>query len=137
MVDDPNGTVICDPPSCTGCGASLVGAPVSGVRRHQVFDAPSPPRPHVAEHRVVTRTCGGCGTGTVGDAPAGTAGRVRYGPGLAARAAWLICAHHLPVRRAGRVLAALLAPAVSTGWVAAVRGRAARSKPRSYPMPRS
>lgn len=55
-------------------------------------------------------------------------GRVRagYGPGLLARAAWLVCAQHLPVRRAGAVLGALVSAQVSTGWVGSVRGRAAR-----------
>ncbi|EIV92325.1 hypothetical protein [Frankia sp. QA3] len=44
---------------------------------------------------------------TPGVTPAGVTGRVGYGPGLLARAAWLVCAHHLPVRRAARVLTAL------------------------------
>ncbi|MGW3626440.1 IS66 family transposase [Streptomyces sp. NPDC000880] len=51
---------------------------------------------------------------------------MQYGPILMARAAWLVCAHHLPVRRAASVLAALLGSVVSAGWVAALRGKAAR-----------
>ncbi len=127
MVDDPDETVTLDPASCADCGESLAGAPVFAVRRHQVFDTPPPPpRPHVTEYRVVARTCACCGATAPGVTPAGVTGRVCYGPGLVARAAWLVCAHHLPVRRAGRVLAALLGAAVSTGWVATARGRAAR-----------
>jgi transposase len=127
MVDDPDETVTLDPPACADCGGSLAGAPVFAVRRHQVFDVPPPPpRPRVTEYRVVARTCPCCGGTTAGDTPAGVTGRVGYGPGLLARAAWLVCAHHLPVRRAGQVLAALLGAAVSPGWVATVRGRAAR-----------
>jgi transposase len=80
----------------------------------------------VTEYRIVSRTCTGCGTTTVGDVPAWARGRVQYGPKLMARAAWLVCAHHLPVRRAASVLAALLGSAVSAGWVAALRGKAAR-----------
>ena len=136
MVDDPDQTVVYDPPACAGCGASLVGAPVSGVRRHRVFDVPPPPRPQVTEHRVLVRACPCCGTTTAGDTTTtagdtvstgpGSGGLVWYGPGLLVRAAWLVCAHHLPVRRAAAILARLWGAAVSTGWVAAVRGRAAR-----------
>ena len=53
-------------------------------------------------------------------------GRVQYGPRLPARAAWLVCAHHVPVRRAADILSALLGAPVSTGWVADVRARAAQ-----------
>ena len=49
----------------------MTGAPwsgdaeVFGVCRRQVFDVPPPPpRPYVTEHRVQSRTCGGCGTVT-------------------------------------------------------------------------
>ena len=83
-------------------------------------------RPHVVEHRVVARTCGACGTTTEGPTGGVPAGRVQYGPGVGARAAWLTSAHFLPVRRARSVLNALCGLAVSDGWVAGVRGRAAR-----------
>jgi len=39
---------------------------------------------------------------------------------------WLTCAHFLPVRRARRVLNALVGFAVSDGWVAGLRAQAAR-----------
>lgn len=126
LVDDPDVTIRREPACCGGCGAGLAGAPVFDERRHQVFDAPEPaPRPRVTEYRVVAKTCTGCGATTVGDVPAWARGRVQYGPGLWARAAWLLCAHHLPARRAASVLAAVLGAQVSTGWVASVRGRAA------------
>jgi len=127
LVDDPDETVVHEPPACRGCGNPLHGAEVSGVRRHQVLDVPpAPPRPHVVEHRVVARTCGACGTTTEGPTGGVPAGRVQYGPGVGARAAWLTSAHFLPVRRARSVLNALCGLAVSDGWVAGVRGRAAR-----------
>src|SRR5206468_7078942 len=92
-----------------------------------VFDVPPPPpRPYVTEHRVQSRTCGGCGTVTEATVPGFVSGRVQYGPGVKARAAWLTCAHFLPVRRARRVVNALLGFAVSDGWVAGLRAQAAR-----------
>src|SRR6266566_6330468 len=127
LVDNPDDTVTHTPPVCAGCGQDLAGAEIFGVCRHQVFDVPPPPpRPYVTEHRVQSRTCGGCGTVTEARAPGFASGRVQYGPGVKARAAWLTCAHFLPVRRARRGLNALLGVAVSDGWVAGLRAQAAR-----------
>lgn len=65
--------------------------------------------------------------------PAGHAGTlaapgspVRIGPETVARAALLTCAHYLPVGRARDLLEALTAIDVSTGFLAGIRGRAAR-----------
>ena len=111
---------------CACCGEGLRDAEIFGVRRHQVFDVPPPPpRPYVTEHRVQSRTCGGCGTVTEATVAGFVSGRVQYGPGVKARAAWLTCAHFLPVRRARRVVNALLGFAVSDGWVAGLRAQAA------------
>ncbi|WP_239406209.1 IS66 family transposase, partial [Frankia sp. Cj3] len=127
MVTDPDEVVVIDPPTCADCGESLADAPVFATRRQQVLDAPPPPpRPHVTEYRVLARTCPCCGKTTASASPPGVTGRLGYGPGMLARAAWLVCAHHLPVRRARAILATMLGAAVSTGWVASVRGRAAR-----------
>lgn len=51
---------------------------------------------------------------------------VRIGPEAVARAALLTCGHYLPVGRARELLEALTAIDVSTGFVASIRGRAAR-----------
>lgn len=51
---------------------------------------------------------------------------VRIGPETLARAALLTCGHFLPVGRARALLEALTGVNVSTGWLAGVRGRAAR-----------
>ncbi len=109
LIDDPDDTITHIPPVCAGCGDGLVDAEVFGVCRRQVVDLPPPPpRPYVTEHRVQSRACRGCGTVTEASAPAVASGRVQYGPRVKARAAWLTCAHFLPVRRARRVLNALL-----------------------------
>ena len=71
LVDDPDDTITHIPPVCAGCGEDLADAEVFGVCRRQVFDVPPPPpRPYVIEHRVQSRTCGGCGTVTEATAPA-------------------------------------------------------------------
>ena len=127
LLDDPDDTITHTPPVCAGCGDALADAEIFGVCRHQVFDlAPPPPRPHVTEHRVQSRTCRGCGTVTEATAPGVASGRVQYGPAVTARAAWLTCAQFLPVRRARQVLNALLGFTVSDGWVAGLRAQAAR-----------
>jgi transposase len=51
---------------------------------------------------------------------------VRIGPETLARAALLTCAHYLPVGRARDLLEKLCAIDVSTGFLAGIRGRAAR-----------
>ncbi|MGH3620665.1 MAG: DUF6444 domain-containing protein [Sciscionella sp.] len=127
LVDNPDDTITHTPPVCAGCENDLADAEIFGVCRHQVFDIPPPPpRPYVTEHRAQSRTCGGCRTTTEATVPGVASGRVHYGPGVKARAAWLTCAHVLPVRRARRVLTALLGFTVSDGWVAGLRAQAAR-----------
>ena len=57
---------------------------------------------------------------------------VRIGPEVCARAALLTCAHYLPVGRARDLLQALTAIDVSTGFLAGIRGRAARRLERKF-----
>jgi transposase len=122
----PDEIVECAPACCAGCGADLADAPVYGLARHQVVDVPpAPPKAHVTEYRVQSRACAGCGTVTGGSAPDAAAGRVAYGAGIRARAVWLTCGMFLPVRRAARVLGALVGMPVSTGFTASVRAQAA------------
>jgi transposase len=61
-----------------------------------------------------------------GAAPPGAPARAQYGPAVLAAAAALTCAHYLPVGRAAALLATLAGIGVSVGFVAGVRGRAAR-----------
>ncbi len=126
LVADPDEVITVDPGCCGECGADLAGAPVIGVQRRQVSDVRPPPPPWVTEYRLVTRACPGCARAVTAPAPALAPARAQYGPGVLARAAELTCAHYLPVGRAAALMGSLLGVEVSTGFMAGVRGRAAR-----------
>jgi transposase len=124
QVDDPDEVVEHRALRCAGCRADLAGAEVVGVARRQVFDLP-PVRLQVTEHRLAACRCV-CGMVTAAPAPVGVGAPAQYGSGVAAVAAYLMVAHHVPVNRAARVLADLCGAPVSTGWVGAQVRRAAR-----------
>jgi transposase len=125
LVDDPDDTIECPPAACRGCGADLAPAPVTAQRRHQVTDiAPAPP-PKVTEYLAQAKECAGCGTVTAGELPAHVRARASYGQETCAQAANLAVGHHVPVYRATLLLCQLAGIAVSTGWMAGIRGRAA------------
>ncbi len=69
--------------------------------------------------------CCGCGTVTAGELPAHVRARASYGPETCAQAANLTAGHYIPVYRATLLLCQLAGIAVSTGWMAGIRGRAA------------
>ncbi|MHB1430924.1 MAG: IS66 family transposase [Streptosporangiaceae bacterium] len=125
QVPDPGETIVCAPAACSGCGADLAAAAVSGVQKLQVFDITPPPPPQVTEYQVQARECGRCGAVTAGQAPAGVTGRAQYGPEVHARAANLASAHHIPVARAAQLMGDLAGVGVSAGFMAGVRGKAA------------
>jgi transposase len=124
QVDDPDEVVEHRPATCGGCRRGLVGAPVVGVARRQVFDLPAV-RVRVVEHRLLACRCAGCGTVTAGTAPPAVAAPVQYGPGLAATAVYLMVAHHVPVERTAQILADLLGMGVSVGYLAGLLPRTA------------
>ena len=113
------------PAACCGCGAGLAGAPVTAQRRHQVTDIVPAPEPRVTEYVAQAKECGGCGTVTEGELPAHVRARASFGPETCAQAANLTAGHHIPVYRATLLLCQLAGIAVSTGWMAGIRGRAA------------
>jgi transposase len=135
LVDDPGEVITCDPGCCAGCGADLSGAPVVGVQRRQVVEVGPPPAPRVTEYRIVTRACAACGATATATPPGCPPARVQYGPTVLARAAELVCAHYLPVARAARLMRSMLGVAVSVGFTASVRGRAARMLEQTF-LPR-
>ncbi len=125
LVDDPDEIIACPPAACCGCGADLASAPVTAQRRHQVTDIEPAPAPKVTGYVARARECAGCGTVTAGELPADVRARASYGPETCAQAANLVSGHHIPVHRTTLLLCQLAGIAVSTGWMAGVRGKAA------------
>jgi transposase len=125
LVDDPDETIGCPPAVCCGCGADLAGAPVTAQRRHQVTDIEPAPAPKIIEYVAQAKECAGCGTVTAGELPAHVRARASYGPETCAQAANLVSGHHIPIYRATLLLCQLAGIAVSTGWMAGIRGKAA------------
>jgi transposase len=125
LVDDPDESIDCPPAVCCGCGADLAGAPVTAWRRHQVTDIAPAPAPRVTEYVAQAKECAGCGAVSAGEPPAHVRARASYGPETCAQAANLVSGHHIPVYRATLLLCQLAGIAVSTGWMAGIRGRAA------------
>ena len=109
LVDDPDERFEFPPAACCGCGTGLAGEPVLAQRRHQVTDIAPAPAPKVTE----------------GELPAHVRARASFGPETCAQAANLTAGHYIPVYRATLPLCQLAGVAVSTGWMAEVRGRAA------------
>jgi len=125
LADDPDERLEFPPAACRGCGAALAGEPVLAGRRHQVTDiAPAPP-PKVTEYVAQAKACPCCGTVSEGELPGHVRARASYGPEVHAQAANLACGHHVPVARAAVLLGQLGGVAVSSGWMAGIRGKAA------------
>jgi transposase len=138
LVDDADETLEIRPDRCQRCDTSLDGAEESARQRRQVVDARPAPPPKVTEYQRVSKVCPCCGAVTTpgwddaavpaehAETVAAPGSPVRIGPQTLARAALLTCAHHLPVGRARDLLEALASISVSTGFLAGIRGRAAR-----------
>ncbi len=125
LAADPDERFAFPPAASCGCGAGLAGAPVLAQRRHQVTDIAPAPAPKVTEYVAQAKECPGCGTVTEGELPAHVRARASFGPETCAQAANLTAGHHIPVYRSTLLLCQLAGIAVSTGWMAGIRGRAA------------
>lgn len=125
LSDHPDEIIECAAAACGRCGADLGGQPAARVRRQQVWDIIAPPPPRVTEYRIFTKVCPCCRALTAGPVPAQLTGRVCYGPLALAVAANLVVGHHVPVARAAVLLRQVTGIAVSTGWMAGIRGKAA------------
>jgi transposase len=138
LIDDADDTLEIAPDRCQRCDTSLDGANECGRQRRQVVDVGAAPPPKVTEYQRISKTCPCCGAVTTpgwddkavpvehADIVAAPGSPVRIGPEALARAALLTCAHYLPVGRARDLLHALTTIDVSTGFLAGIRGRAAR-----------
>jgi transposase len=138
LIDDPDERVQILPDRCGACAASLRGVDEHSRQRRQIVDIQPAPPPTVTEYQRVSKMCPCCGTVTTpgwdGAAVpvehrgivAAVGSPVRIGPETLARAALLTCAHYLPIGRARELLEKLCAIDVSTGFLAGIRGRAAR-----------
>jgi transposase len=123
LVADPNARCRHEPGPCTGCGASLAGAPEVGMERRQVFDLP-PMTVQVTEHQLIARRCT-CGTTTCGAAPEGVSAPVQYGPRITAIVVYLYVGQFLSKKRTAQALAELFGTPVSDATVASMTTRAA------------
>jgi len=120
------------------CAASLAGAGEHSRVRRQIIDIQPAPPPRVTEYQRISKVCPCCGVVTTpgwddeavpvehAEIVAAAGSPVRIGPETLARAALLTCAHYLPVGRARDLLQMLTAIDVSSGFLAGIRGRAAR-----------
>ena len=125
LVDHPDERLFYPPAACRECGADLAAEPVAAQRRHQVTDIEPAPAPKVTEHVAQAKACPCCGTVTEGELPSRVRARASFGPETCAQAANLVCGHHIPIWRSTLVLCQLAGAAVSTGWMAGIRGKAA------------
>ncbi|MGH3503818.1 MAG: IS66 family transposase [Nocardioidaceae bacterium] len=144
LIDDPDEWLIIEPDRCRACDAWLAEAVEHRRQRRQVVDVVPPPPPTVTEYQRVSKVCPCCGAATTpgwddGAVPACHAeivaapgSPVRIGPEAVARAALLTCGHYLPVGRARDLLETLTAIDVSTGFLAGIRGRAARRLEKTF-----
>ena len=125
LVGDPDERLFFPPAQCRGCGEPLGGEPAAAQRRHQVTDVAPAPAPRVTEYVAQAKACPCCGEVTEGEMPAHVRARASFGPEAHAQAANLVIGHHVPVYRATLLLCELAGIAVSTGWMASVRRKAA------------
>jgi transposase len=143
LIDDAEDTLEIAPGRCRRCDASLQGAQECRRQRRQVIDVRPAPPPKVTEYQRISKVCRCCGAVTTpgwdaavpvehAEIVAAVGSPVRIGPEAVARAALLTCAHYLPVGRAREVLEALTAIDVSTGFLAGIRGRAARRLEKTF-----
>ena len=123
LTDHPDHVIRHEPGCCSGCGAGLDQAPVTGMERRQVTEIP-PVRAEVTEHQMIERQCG-CGTRTKADAPAGVNAPVQYGPRASALATYLWHGQFLSRDRVCAALADMFGCSPSPSVIAAMAGKIA------------
>lgn len=123
QVPDPDQVVVHEPVACSGCGSSLLDAPVVGIQRRQVFELP-PIMLETTEHQLVARRCA-CGVKTVAVAPAGVNAPAQYGPVLKAVGTYLLSAQYLPLGRTAQLFSEIFGLCISQGTLVRWRAEAA------------
>jgi transposase len=144
LLDNADDTLEIQPDRCRRCDTSLDGAEECGRQRRQVVDVSPAPPPTVTQYQRISKVCRCCGAVTTpgwddeavpvehADTVAAPGSPVRIGPETVARAALLTCARYLPIGRARDLLEALTTIDVSTGFLAGIRGRAARRLEKTF-----
>jgi transposase len=126
QVAEPDQRVQHAPTQCVACGTALrevIGR--LGAERRQVCELPPLPLV-VTEHRVVSKTCPGCGQENAGAFPDGLPSGARYGAGVQSLLTALNQEHLVPSERSCQIVADLCGQPVSEGTVqAAINGCAA------------
>jgi transposase len=125
LIDDPGERFWYPPAVCSGCGTDLAAGPVTAQRRYQVTGIEPAPAPEVTGYVAQARECPCCGTVTEGELPPQVRARAGYGPETHAQAANLTCGHRILVWRPALLVCQLAGIAVSAGWMAGIRGKAA------------
>ena len=100
--------------SCSGCGCSLISAPIEQVLARQVFDVP-PIELLVSEHQVEVKCCPACGQTNEGNFPFEASNVVQYGPHLKGMMVYLMEHQLLPGHRTCELLSDLIGVGVSEG----------------------
>lgn len=119
QVGEPDHLVQHAPTECVACGTALndvVGC--VGAERRQVFELP-PLQLVVTEHRIVIKTCPGCGQETAGAFPDGLPSGASYGTGVKSLLTALNQDHLVPSERSCQIVADLFGQPVSEGTLQA------------------
>ena len=120
---EPDRIVVHAPERCSGCGASLVEAPVVGEATRQVLEIPAP-HLEVVDHVAQRKRCS-CVCETRAEFPPEATGPVCWGPRAKAVGAYLIGRQHLPLERAGETMAVLFDAPIGEGTLAGLLPEAA------------
>jgi len=113
MIPSPDSIIDHDIDQCNCCGNSLEQA-AEGYDARQVFDIP-PIKIHVTEHRILHKTCGGCGKLNKAEFPKELKQEAQYGNGLKSLCVYLQNYQMLPFARCSEFIADLTGHHISKG----------------------
>lgn len=112
----PTKQIVHRPQHCKHCQSSLESATVVSNERRQIIDI-VPARLRVTEHRAEVKRCAGCGKTTKGEFPVEAKSAVQYGPGVKARALYLLHYQMIPYRRTAEAMRELFGCDLSSGTI--------------------